>query len=263
MPIKADSLELSPHVRMLLMSPPKLGKTTHAVETSPGPVRVLLCEDDSALLGARRQTRNFEFERVTGWNSMMKYVVEAKRDAKDGKLKTLIVDPITMFADNLLEECFVATKTKEGNEDGRKAHPEFTKRILHIVTLLLTIPAHVIVIAHYMDTGGDDDTKKLGAGLMPLMPNTASRTKLAAMFYNVVWMDLAKPGQPEYRNRTFITSPDGCWGPGCRSLASNEKLPAHVGEFIKAMNSDRKSAKVNGAAVPKPVAGKPLQQVRR
>jgi AAA domain len=255
MPIKADSLEFNSFLRMLLMSPPKLGKTEHAVSTSPDPVRVLLCEDDTALRGARRQTTKFDFERIVGWNSMMKAVTEAKLDAKAGKIKTVIVDPITTFADKLLAECVAATLTKEGNEDGRKAHPEFTKRIIHLVDLLMTIPAHLIVVAHHMETGGDDDSKKLGPGLVPLMPNTASRTKMGAMFYDVVWMDLAKVGWPEYRGRTFITSPDGAWGPGCRSLAGSDRLPAHIGKFLEATKEGAKSPKAatNGA----PTAVKP------
>jgi AAA domain len=266
MPVSATALEFDTHLRMLLMSPPKVGKSTHVISTSPGPVRVLLCESDTALRGAQRESKNFDFERITGWDSMMKAVVEAKRDAKVGTIKTVVVDPITTFADRLLAECVHATLTKEGNEDGRKAHPEFTKRIVHLVDLLMTIPAHLVVIAHHMETGGDDDGKKLGMGLVPLMPNTASRTKLGAMFYDVVWMDIAKAGQPEYRGRTFVTGPDGCWGPGCRSLAVNDKLPAHIGEFIKAMKAGETGMKpkVNGAAVTsKPVQPKPQPQVRR
>lgn len=266
MPISANALEFDAHLRMLLMSPPKLGKTTHVVATSPGPVRVLLCESDTALRGAQRESRNFDFVRIVGWDSMMAAVVEAKRDAKAGTIKTVVVDPITTFGDRLLAECVKATLTKEGNEDGRKAHPEFTKRIVHLVDLLMTIPAHLVVIAHHMETGGDDESKKLGTGLVPLMPNTASRTKLAAMFYDVVWMDKAQPGQPEYHGRTFVTGPDGCWGPGCRSLAKNDKLPAHIGEFIKAAKADAvQASKPNGAAAPKSAAAvKPQQpQVRR
>jgi AAA domain len=262
MPVKANALEVDAHLKMLLMGPPKLGKTTHAIETSPGPVRVLLCENDSALRGARRKTLNFDFERVTDWNSMTKFVVDAKRDAKAGLIKTVVVDPLTTFADKLLAECVYATRTHDGNEDGRKAHPEFTKRIVHLVDLLLTIPAHVIVIAHHMETGGDNEAKKLGDGLVPLMPNTASRTKVGAMFYDVVWMDIAKPGWPEYNGRTFITGPDGAWGPGCRSLAKNDKLPADVGEFIKAMKEEKKKPALNGAGARPTPAPKPMQ-VRR
>lgn len=265
MPVSADALEFDAHLRMLLMGPPKSGKTTHVVATMPGKTRVLLCESDTALRGARRESRNFDFVRIHNWETMTAAAVEAKRDAKAGLIQGVVVDPITTFADKLLGQCVELTKTKEGNEDGRKAHPEFTKRIVHLVDLLMTIPAHLVVIAHHMETGGDDEGKKLGMGLVPLMPNTASRTKLGAMFYDVVWMDIAKPGQPEYKGRTFVTGPDGCWGPGCRSLAANDKLPAHIGEFIKAMKTDAPKAKTNGAASavgPKPAA-RPQQQVRR
>ena len=55
------------------------------VSTSPSPVRVLLCEaSDSALNGAVAETSNFDFERIKGFDTMMRAIVEAKKDAKEG-----------------------------------------------------------------------------------------------------------------------------------------------------------------------------------
>lgn len=243
MPIPSSALEHDQFLRMLLMGIPKAGKSTHAIATSPGPVRVLLCEGDSGLRGAKRESTNFDFERVKGWDSMTKFVIEAKRDAKEGKIKTVVVDPLNLFADNLLEECLASTKSKEGNEDGRKAHPEFTRRIKHIIALMQTIPAHLVVISHYMEVGGGDDNEKpkSGRGICPLMPNMASRTAVAAMFYDVVWFDQATKENAGHNGRIFVTGPDGAWGVGCRSLSKNEILPAHIGKFIERMREVSKS----------------------
>jgi AAA domain-containing protein len=255
MPIPADSLEHDQFLRMLLMGIPKGGKSSHAIATAPSPVRVLLCESDSALIGAKRESNKFDFERVSGFGSMTKFIVEAKRDAKEGKIKSLVVDPLNMFADTLFEECLAASKSDAGNEDGRKAHPEFTRRIKHVINLLMTIPAHLVVVSHYMEVGGgdDNDKPKYGRGICPLMPNMASRTAVAAMFYDVVWFDQAKATEPNhYNNRIFVTGPDGAWGVGCRSLSKNEILPAHIGKFIERMREVSKTEV-------RPMNGKPAK----
>lgn len=258
MPVPASELEVEPFLRMLLMGPMKLGKSTHVVSTSPNPVRVLLCESDSALHGAKRITTDFEFERIRAddrghiYDTMLSFVLAAKRDAKAGKIKTLVLDPLSVFARRLLLEMEQQFTTGNGNVDGRKAHPEFSKRMFHIIDLLLTIPCHVIVVTHYMDVGGDDngDKPKTGPGIVPLMPNMATRTELAGLFYDVVWFDIvpkftaptkpgAAPPKPieHYNDRIFVTGPEGAWGVGCRSLKKNVVLPAHIGRFIERMEA--------------------------
>jgi hypothetical protein len=270
MPILASALEQERFLRLLVLSWPKTGTTTHVVSTAPGPVRVLLCEaSDSALNGALAETKDFDFERVTGWDTMMKFIVEAKRDAKEGKIKSVVVDPLNFFADRLMAECTKATMTKEGNEDGRRAHPELSKRLEHAVALLLTIPAHVIVTSHFMEVGGDDNGKpKSGKGLVPLMPNTRSKSMIAAMFHDIVWFDKGWKEIPEadqYNGRVFVVAEEGVFGPGGRHLKGAGILPGHVGRLIERSTLGGKkptSAKptVNGApprAPIKPTAPKP------
>jgi hypothetical protein len=270
MPIPASALGHEPYVRLLMLSWPKRGATTHAIATSPGPVRVLLCEStDSALEGASQETKAFDFERVTGWDTMSKYLIEAKREAKDGKIKTVVVDPLNFFADKLMEECFGNSKTENGKEDGRKAHPEFTRRITHTIDLLLTIPAHIIVVNHFMMEGGGEDNNKpkVGEGIVPLMPNLKSRSMVAAKFHNVAWFDFAQGTEEHHNNRVFVVSATGrgVMGPGLRSLQGKHVIPAHVGQFLKAIAEARKNgvaprAVANGA--PKPMVAAPKPQAK-
>ena len=255
MPRPATALEHEHHLRLLVLSWPKTGTTTHMISTSPGPVRVLLCEaSDSALNGAASETKNFDFERVLGWDTMMKFIIEAKRDAKEGKIKTVVVDPLNFFADKLMTECFQATRTKEGAEDGRRAHPELSKRLNHAVDLLLTIPAHVIVTSHYMDVGGDEDASKpkRGKGLVPLMPNLRSRSEIAAKFHDIVWFEKAwkeVPAADQYNNRVLVVADEGVFGPGGRHLKGSTVLPGHIEKLI-----ERSSLVGKKKPAPKPAA---------
>jgi hypothetical protein len=271
MPIPASALGHEPHVRLLILSWPKRGATTHAVATSLGPVRVLSCESsDTALEGAKLETDKFDFERVTGFDSMTKYLIEAKRDAKESKIKTVVVDPLNFFADTLMEECFRNTMTgkpgdSDRHEDGRKAHPEFTRRITHVVNLLLTIPAHVIVVNHFMMEGGGEENNKpkVGEGIVPLMPNLKSRSMVAAKFHNIAWFDYAQKGEDHYHNRVFVVSAEGrgVLGPGLRSIQGKHVIPAHVGQFLKAIAEARKRgpAPVLNGGSPKPMVAPKVQ----
>jgi hypothetical protein len=277
MPTPASALGHEPFIRLLVISWPKRGASTHAISTAPGLVRVLTCEtSDTALAGASQESKNFDFERVTGFDSMIKFLIEAKRDAKEHKIKTVVVDPLNFFADALMEECFSTTKTKEGSEDGRKAHPEFTRRITHVINLLFTIPAHVVVVNHFMLEGGGEanDKPKTGENIVPLMPNLKSRSMVASKFHDIAWFDEAKPGEEHYNNRVFVVSGTGrgVLGPGLRSIQGKHVIPAHIGQFLKAIEAARKAGGVkvgaNGgspkpmAAVPK-VQSKPVAPIRR
>lgn len=251
MPIAAEDLDFESRLRILMLGQPKAGKTSAVVSTSPGPVRVLLCEDMSALREAKRRSPkgHFDVEQIKGWNSMQKAMSEAKQDAASGNIKTLVIDPLSDFADRVLLECFELTKTSQGNDDGRKAYPECTKRLKHLTEQLFAMPCHVVVICHHLVTGPDpgEGLEKTGQGIVPLLPG-ASRAIIAAKFSDIVWFDLKVVNGKE--DRAFVTGPQGAWGPGCRSLPSTETLEPDITKLIDRFNQQLKADK-------KPVLGKP------
>jgi hypothetical protein len=263
MPIPSSALEEDPHLRVLVMGPPKLGKTTTAVCTSEGKTRVLLCESDTALSEAKRRKGNFDFERClsehktapgTGaYEQMTTFLAQAKEDAKAGRIQNVLIDPLSDFADRLLSQSMKINMTDAGNEDGRRAYPHCTKRLLHCLDLAFTIPCHVIVVSHYLEVGGQEmGLKKTGDGIVPLLPGQA-RARVAAKFNDVIWFDLDKT---DVEKRCFYTGPQGAWGPGCRSLSRFAILPADFTKLLKTFKTGLPTrpipAKPNGASPPKP-----------
>lgn len=246
-----SALDFDPHLRLLVLGPAKIGKTSSAICTSPGPVGVILCEDDSALRSARRMGGKFSwavlrYETPNGqpakvFQPMLDLLLEAKRDAKEGRLKTLIIDPISTFARKLLEEAFSNNKTQAGADNGMVAYNEYNRRFDHVTDFALSIPANLIVISHHSVQSGEmkGQMKKSGEGVVPLIPG-ASRNALAAKFVDVVWFDL---DMEDREKRVIVTGPRGAWGPGCRSLHGTHVLPADFTELIDTFARDGAQAK--------------------
>jgi len=274
MPIPLSALEIDYHLRILLLGGPKLWKTTIACTTLPSPTRVLLCESDSALSEALRQGADVDFERCMSqekpYEQMTEFLVAAKRDAKEGKIKSVLWDPLSDFADRLLAQSMRLNLTQNGEEDGRRSYPHYTKRLMHCIDLAFTIPAHVVVVSHFLELGSGDlgGLKKTGEGIVPLIPGSA-RARVAAKFNDVLWCDLPSDGSND--RRSFYTSPRGAWGPGCRSLPGKfSELPADFTALIKTFRSEGlpapkkpTAAASNGKPTPKPPMKLPQSQVRR
>jgi len=259
MAIPASQLDTNVQLRLLILGPAKCGKSTCAIATAPGPVRVLLCEDDNALRGASRRTKNFDFERVKTFQQALKYIVDAKREAAEGKIKTLVVDPLTELAEKMMEECFKESITSNGKENGLEAYGLLARRLSHVIDLLRTVPCHVIILTHYIEVGAgliDGQMDKTGEGILPLIPGR-SRTTLAAKFSDIIWMEARRKAGVE--ERVFVLTPRGSFGPGCRSLEGKSEIPADIGELLKHFEAQAKadrSTGLNGKPVAK--ATKPL-----
>jgi hypothetical protein len=236
--------------------------TSVSICTSPSPVRVILAERDSALRDAKRRGGKFDFERIRGdrpYEQMTTYLAQAKEDAKAGSIKTVVIDPLSEFAEKLLAQSMRLNLTSNQEEDGRAAYPHYSKRLLHVLDLACTIPAHLIVVSHFVEMGGGElptQAKKSGDGIVPLIPGKI-RLRVGGCFDDIVWFDLDKQ---DPNKRAFYTGPQGQWGPGCRSLSKTAVLPANFTALIKtiAEGLPEKVEKANGA--PKPLSVKPPMQ---
>jgi len=233
-------------LRLLLLGPPKSRKTTIAVGTSPGPVYVINSEDPDDLLPAKRLTTNFMHNTVHT-SQKMEQALALARVQIDRGVRTIVWDTLSSFSDFLSEECLRASLTSAGLPDGRKAWPEYEKRLKNYVDRLKRLPAHVIVVSHFQDFSSESDNQATGGkkipkvwgksmadGIVPLLYGRA-RLSLAGKFPNVIYLD-----RDEKDNPVFVTSMKGIWGPGCRHLASIngrpvEKLPADITKLIAHM----------------------------
>jgi AAA domain len=263
MPISAAELfagRQENYLRLLIMGGPKVGKTVSAVTTSPAPRYVICCDArDTCLRGAFRRTKDFDVDMVRvasgsgptanhhAWSDML----IALKNARDGtvkekKYKTIILDTLSEFAANLEEECAHATMNHKGEPDGRRYWSVYEKRLRHVINNLFSLPAHIIVVTHYLEVGaregiadektGEKGTPKRGEGIVPLLGGKARGT-IPALFDDVVWMDFRRD------QRVFVTGPQGVWGPGCRSTDETVEIDADIGELIKLFKDGSASLK--------------------
>ena len=234
-------------LRLLVIGHAKVGKTTSCIVTSPGPVGVLLADDDSGLRETRRQCIELEKPnhykvfsiRNMGFRGLLATVEDVKREAEKKRVKTLVVDNLPAISSTLEIEALGETKTVRG-EDGRRAYPLYDRRMMKIVSLLLEVKANVIVISHYIQPPEPSVDPKSGAKarptpedalIVPLLATKKARAMVPAMFTDIIYMGY----DPRKNRRYFLTGPRGAiTGPGCRSLRTTVELRADVGRLLRA-----------------------------
>ena len=227
-------------LRLCIIGPPKVGKTTVAIATAPGPVGVLLCDDESALREARRSCveKPDHYKvislRGTKYQDLLDKIAFVKREAKRGYISTIVVDPLPEISTCIEAEAIFATRTHRGADDGRKAYPLYTRRILQTIRLLLEIRCHVIVITHpeLPKAKSDDEEKALpDDGLqIPNLATREARVRAAGMFSDIVYMGF----DPDDEKRYFLTGPRGAiTNARCRSLRSTQELKPSIKGLIR------------------------------
>lgn len=230
MPIPASSLEAEEFLRALIIGQPKYGKTQTVISTAPGPVYVIECDEPAALKGAliASPKNHFEYDPVTGWDSMERARKFARDGVVSGKYKTVVLDGLSSFGARIKEQAFASTLTKSGEQDGRRAWPLYSDRIMHVIRGLLSLKAHVIVLSHYMHADdandGVDDGK--GNAVLPLLSGRA-RKEVAAEFNEIVLLDIRKG------ERVFATGEARWQGVACRGLQGPHVFAADTRELIK------------------------------
>lgn len=233
MPTQATDMSAPSFLRLLLLGSPKVGKTYTTLATCEKKAYVINCDGEGAMQPAKRVTTDFAYDTVPpgkgAWQAMQNAIAEAKRGAKVGEYKTVVLDTFSIFAQNYVD--VVAGEFDSGNgPNGKQYWPVFATRLRNILLQLKTVSAHLIVLSHWEPTSteiADGATAKAGPGILPAIPGK-SRAQLGALFDDIIFME--KKGD----KRVFTCSIEGVTGPGCRSV-NVSTLPADISELWKHM----------------------------
>jgi hypothetical protein len=247
MPQPSSSLGSESHLKTLVVGEPKFGKSTCVISTAPGPVYVITADDKSSMAGAHRRAK-FDWDIVNSWEQMDRALRDAREGVKAGKYNTVVLDGLTRFSDLLSEQCLASTDNGKG-PDGRRAWPDYTKRIVQVVENLKRLPCHFLALAHYLrpDDSTDDDGK--GNGVLPLLFGAAKK-KVAAAFNEIVLLDIRKG------ERFFCTNEARWPGVATRAFDGPQVVPADVQNLINLLKSADKAPR-------KPVGVAPRSTVAR
>lgn len=221
-------------LRLLVLGPPKIGKSATCALTAPGPVYIINSDDRFALDGPAlmaKEGQEFFSDPAYGddLQAMQKVLKEAAEGVAAGRYKTIVWDTITLFAQRMLQVCIDATATKNGETNPMKAYPAYNQNLQRVLDRLFAIPAHVIVTAHFVEVGpGPDGKASVGEGIVPLVAGQAKQL-VPARFHDVVFLT------KDQGKRVFLTSSTGAFGAGCRSLPGVDKVEADVGKLLEAI----------------------------
>lgn len=240
----SSELSAQEYMRLLILGPPKVGKTYTTLLTCHKPA-VVICTDGIASLGPASRAGKFDYENVDALDHRLPNQMEgALRNitagVKEGRYKTVILDTLSTYARHLASICEDATrKSPDGPSDGRRFWPDYTKKLLSVIDRLVLLPAHVIVLSHHQHVGGaiDGQTPKSGPGIVPGIPGSP-RESVPAVMNDVVFFEKRPNG-----DRVFVTSMSGVFGPGCRSLQGVEEIPADIREFWKRAHPEKPKKK--------------------
>ncbi len=198
--------------RVLLLGPMKQGKTTALLTTSPGPILVINCDGVGATKYPKSQGAKFyqiDVRTRKQWISACKKAVAL---AAEGKIKTIVVDTITLLGDEILEELKIV--------DGYDKWAELADSITTGCRQLFGASAHLFIVAH-MDPREDEV-----AGIMPLIPGK-TKVWLPSKVADWVLFCVDDTGQ-----RKFLVGAQGKWSHSGRNVKRSVTINADVRDLL-------------------------------
>lgn len=263
MPKSAADAKAFDFLRLLVLGPPKVGKTQTIISTAPKPVYVILSDDEAALQPAARVVgpKDFFYDEVnsTQGPKLLQQAEAAWREAiegaKAGRYKSIVWDTMTSFAGYLVNAELVASTNQNGNEVPQTAYPSYARRLTNYVGRLLAAQAHVIVLAHDVKESKElpGQLAKHGVGIVPGIAGSV-RGNIAGKFQDVVYLEKRKGDGAGVEKRMFVTNIDGVYGIGCRNLPGYSEVPADVEQFYKLSLSPNVKATEKKPSTTKPMA---------
>lgn len=208
----SDELGECAHARVLVTGDPKAGKTTAILTTAPQPILVLNCDKPGAPMAARRFGGKFsvvDVETSGIWREAVRYAIT---EAKAERVRTIVVDTITMLINNCLA---LEMKRKfQGYDIWREVHAA----AMQSLNDLLGAPAHIFMLAHYAVSDGQ------------ITVQGGMKTDIPAVVHDRVHLEFNPKSEPA---RFFHVGPSASGLSGGRNSDESKRIPADVKELLK------------------------------
>jgi hypothetical protein len=207
-------LQRSAFARILLTGEPKVGKTTTILATAPTPICVLNCDrpgaPQAAIRHGAKDLKILDVDTVAIWEKGYK---AAWKLAEEGKVKSIVVDTLTLLVNNTLT--LEHGKRFANSFDARR---ETINCMLAGLNCLFTASAHVFIVAHYDQSDG--------------LISLEGRLKkdIPGLIHDRVHMDYNAKRDPQ---RCYHIGPSVNGLSGGRSSDENKIIPADVKVLLK------------------------------
>jgi hypothetical protein len=207
--------------RILLVGPPKSGKTCCSALTAPGPKYIFNVDGKGGLDGAALQGAEFDADDITGFSSYTKAFAYLKANIKN--YRTVIFDNVSTFAMVLEDE--IRTKVRD---DPRVIYPQLKRDLTRVIRDLISLPVNVIIIGH-VDPG--ENAEKGGFDHM-LSVSGGAKVTIPMLIQDWIWLEVSIDPTTHEVQREFLLAPQGTWKKAVRSIKDVEKMPADFSAFF-------------------------------
>jgi AAA domain-containing protein len=210
----------SSFARVLLLGPPKGGKTTCILTTAPRPF-VINCDGRGATKGARNLGAKFkgvDVDDSASWRQACKLALEL---AEKGEIRTIVVDTVSLLSDVLTDEMGLKHR---GNKNSYERWTELTDHLIGGLRVLLDAKAHVFTIGHMKPE------VETATGIMPLIAG-ASKVRWPALVDDWVLLEV-NTEKPEVQ-RNFVLGPQKLWTAQGRNMRRTTTIRADVMLLLK------------------------------
>lgn len=209
--VDQDNVAAESFARILVLGPAKAGKTTCVAKTAPKPL-IINCDGKGATIGAANQGAQFLTIDATSRATWKRAQEAAAKLVAAGAVQTVIVDTLSLLADNILDEI------KALGFEGYDIWNELEAQLGQGIKRLGQLDAHLFVNAHMMPAMDRE------AGILPAIPGR-SKWRIPALVTDWILLDVEPGRKPE---RQWLLGPQKAWTSSGRNIKRTCAVEATV-----------------------------------